>query len=445
MDSGPLLDTLVLETLDETHDPARRSWVREANGHAEFPIQNLPLGVFQHGDDEPGGGIAIGDHILSLRALGQSGLLAGDALTACNAGATSSLNDLLSMGSGPRRALRRAVSALLAEGAEERRELLRASSACQMMLPTRIGDYTDFYAGIVHARNVGELFRPDHPLLPNYKWVPIGYHGRSSSVRVSGEDVRRPCGQRMETGATAPTFAPTSKLDFELELAIWLGGGNTLGEPIAIDRAHDSIVGYGLLNDWSARDVQTWEYQPLGPFLAKSFHTTVSPWIVTPEALAPFRQAQTPRLADDPAPLAYLLAKQDQSHGALSVALEVWLRTARMRELDWPAERITQADAADLYWTPAQLVAHHTSNGCNLRPGDLFGTGTISSPGAGGTGSLLEHTRGGSHPLTLACGETRTFLDDGDEITLRAHAHRDGWVSIGFGECTATVLPARTI
>lgn len=428
---------------DGTHDPQLRSWVQDANGHADFPIQNLPFGVFSTLDAEPQPGVAIGDHILSIKALVQACLLEGDALAAAHAAMQGpALNALLALGAPHRKAFRAAVSRLLAEGSPPRPELLHLAADCTTHLPACVGDYTDFYAGIHHALNVGRLFRPDDPLLPNYKWVPIGYHGRSSSLRPSGAPVRRPLGQRKLPDEASPTFGPARSVDFELELGIWVGPGNELGEPIPIDAAARSIAGFCLLNDWSARDIQAWEYQPLGPFLAKSFHTTVSPWIITPEALAPFRRPQPPRTAGDPGPLPYLLSQADQSGGALNVALEVSLLTAAMRRSGVAPQRITASHAGHLYWTPAQLVTHHASNGCDLHPGDLLGTGTISSPEPAGRGSLLEITRSGREPLTLASGEQRRFLEDGDEVSLRARASRKGFVSIGFGECRAVVTPA---
>jgi fumarylacetoacetase len=315
-------------------------------------------------------------------------------------------------------------------------------SECRMHLAAEVGDYTDFYAGIHHALNVGRQFRPDHPLLPNYKYVPIGYHGRSSSIGVSGQPVRRPSGQRKGQADDAPTFGPTRRLDFELELGVWIGPGNDLGTPIPIADAAAHVAGYCLLNDWSARDIQAWEYQPLGPFLAKNFATSVSPWIVTPEALAPFRCALPPREPGDPEPLTYLLDPQDQLEGGLDVELEVLLYTPCLRERGLPAHRLSLSHTRHLYWTVGQLVAHHSSNGCNLRPGDLFGSGTISTPTPEGFGSLLEITEGGKRPIALASGSTRTFLEDGDEVIMRARARRDGAASIGFGEVRGTVLPA---
>jgi len=310
-----------------------------------------------------------------------------------------------------------------------------------MYLPAHIGDYTDFYAGIHHAENVGRLMRPDSPLLPNYKWLPIGYHGRASSIRPSG-DVRRPCGQRKPASESEPSFGPSRNLDYELELGVWIGPGNALGTSIPIGDAAQHIAGFCLLNDWSARDIQGWEYQPLGPFLAKSFCTTISAWIVTPEALAPFRAAQPPRPNGDPAPLPYLHDPVDQAVGALDLELEVLLTTREMKKQGLAPHRLSISTSTALYWTPAQLVAHHTSGGCNLNPGDLFGTGTISTPTTDGYGSLLEITQGGRAPITLPSGEERRFLEDGDEIVLRARGKRDGAAPIGFGECRGVVLPA---
>jgi fumarylacetoacetase len=319
---------------------------------------------------------------------------------------------------------------------------LHPAADCTLHLPATIGDYTDFFVSIHHATNVGKLFRPDSPLLPNYKWVPIGYHGRASTVRPSGVPVRRPNGQRKRPDETAPSFGPCRNLDYELELGVWIGPGNEQDTPIPIGRAAEHVAGYCLLNDWSARDVQAWEYQPLGPFLSKSFATTVSPWLVTPEALAPFRTAQPARPAGDPAPLPYLLDEADQREGAFEIELEVLLRTERMRAAGRKPHRLSLGSTRHMYWTVAQLVAHHTSNGCNLRPGDLFGSGTISAPTPDGYGSLLEITRGGQESVALPDGETRAFLEDGDEIVLRARARREGAAPIGFGECRAVVLPA---
>ncbi len=436
-----------MPAIDGTHDPKLKSWVASANGHPDFPIQNLPLGVFT----PPGGstgsraGVAIGDMVLDLSAAHAAGLFSGEAARAAEAAAGGTLNALFALGAGPRRALRARLSELLAEGSAERAKAepcLHPAARCALHLPARIGDYTDFYVGIHHATNVGTLFRPDNPLLPNYKWVPIGYHGRASSVVPSGTPIRRPNGQRKRPDEAAPSFGPCRNLDYELELGVWIGPGNALGEPIPIGSAAGHVAGYCLLNDWSARDVQAWEYQPLGPFLAKNFGSTVSPWVVTPEALAPFRVAQPPRPEGDPAPLPYLLDEADQREGALALELEVLLLTPGLKEKGLPPHRVALSNARHLYWTPAQMVAHHTCNGCDLRPGDLFGSGTITAPGEGGYGSLLEATQGGRRPIALASGEERRFLEDGDEVFLRACARREGFATIGFGECRGAVLPA---
>jgi fumarylacetoacetase len=429
--------------LDSTHDPALRSWVESAGGHADFPIQNLPLGVFSPEAGEARVGVAIGDMILDLPATLAAGLLEGDARQAAEAARGRELNAMLALGSGPRRALRAQLSEILAAGsaAEDLASgLLHAAARCRMHLPARIGDYTDFYAGIHHALNVGRQFRPDNPLLPNYKYVPIGYHGRASSVLPSGEPVRRPNGQTKPPDAAEPGFGPSRRLDYELELGIWVGRGNVLGEPIPIGSAAERIAGYCLLNDWSARDIQGWEYQPLGPFLAKNFASTVSPWIVTPEALAPFRIPQTPRPDGDPAPLPYLLDEADQAGGALDLVLEVLIATERMGAEGIAPHRLALSNARHLYWTPAQLLAHHASGGCNLQPGDLLGTGTISGPDRESCGSLLETSQGGREAVRLPTGEERRFLENGDEVILRARGVREGFASIGFGECRGRVV-----
>ncbi|MBV9747763.1 MAG: fumarylacetoacetase [Acetobacteraceae bacterium] len=428
--------------VDHTHDPLLRSWVEGSDGHAEFPIQNLPFGVFSPLAGAPRGGIAIGDYILDLRTLHDAGLLDDEAQAACHLCTGPTLNAVLALGPGPRATLRDAASALLAEGADERPALLHRAADCLLYMPSHVGDYTDFYAGIHHATNVGRLMRPDNPLPPNYKWVPIGYHGRASSLRVSGAEIRRPNGQRKRADEPEPSFGPSRNLDYELELGAWIGQGNALGTPIPIGEAGGHIAGYCLLNDWSARDIQGWEYQPLGPFLAKSFATSISPWIVTPEALAPFRCAQTPRPEGDPRPLPYLWDDADQAGGALDLDLEVLLLTRAMRERGEAPHQLSRGTARDLYWTPAQLVAHHASGGCNLQAGDLLGTGTISGHEPGTFGSLLELTRGGREPLRLPGGEERRFLEDGDEVILRARARREGYVPIGLGECWGRVVPA---
>ncbi|MBR0664959.1 fumarylacetoacetase [Roseomonas hellenica] len=431
--------------IDATHDPALRSWVPGADGHPDFPIQNLPFGIVSPPGGDRRSGVAIGDGILDLKAALAAGLFAGAAAEAAEAAASDTLNGFFALGAGPRRALRARLSALLAEGSAERdaaAACLHPAAGCTLHLPARIGDYTDFYVGIHHATNVGRVFRPDNPLLPNYKHVPIGYHGRASSVRVSGTDLRRPKGQLKAPDAAAPRFGPCEKLDYELELGIWIGPGNALGEPVPVGAAETHVAGFCLLNDWSARDIQAWEYQPLGPFLSKSFGSTISPWVITPEALAPFRIAQPPRPEGDPAPLPYLLDAADQRGGAFDIALEVLIETAAMRAAGLPPHRLSLSGTRHMYWTVAQMVAHHTSGGCDLNPGDLLGSGTLSAPDPAGLGSLLETTRGGQAPVVLPGGETRRFLEDGDAVILRARAARPGAVSIGFGECRAQILPA---
>ncbi len=430
--------------LDETHDPALRSWVIGTEG-GDFPVQNLPLGIFSPPGETPRAGVAIGDRILDLPGLHACGLLGEAAPDIACAIARPTLNDLLALGAGARRSLRRRLSALLrAEAPEQARiaPLLHAMAPCTLHLPCAIGDYTDFYAGIHHARNVGALFRPDEPLLPNYRHVPVGYHGRASSVRASGVPVRRPLGQTRPPGEPAPSFGPSQQLDYELELGTWIGTGNASGTPIPIGDAHDHVAGFCLLNDWSARDIQAWEYQPLGPFLAKNFATTISCWIVTPEALAPFRVAVPSRPDGDPEPLPYLTDARDRQVGGLELELEVWLNTPAQRQDGLPPSRLAASNARHLYWTVAQMVAHHASGGCDLRPGDLLGSGTISGPDFGSFGSLLEATSGGRHAVMLGGGERRHFLQDGDEVLLRAWASRRGFVPIGFGECRAVVQPA---
>jgi len=428
--------------LDQTHHPQLKSWVDSANGHPDFPVQNLPMGVFSVGNHEPRIGVAIGDMILDLKAVSAAGLL--DDHWKLSLG-LSTLNAWFTHGPGDALELRRKLSALLSD--ERRRHyaephLVRAATA-KMHLPCAIGDYTDFYVGIHHATNVGKQFRPDNPLLPNYKYVPIGYHGRASSVRVSGTPVVRPKGQRKPPDAEAPEYGPSRRLDYELELGIFIRCGNELGAPVPIGAAAGHIAGYCLLNDWSARDLQAWEYQPLGPFLAKNFLTSISPWVVTSEALAPFRSPMPPRPEGDPAPLPYLFDPADQQSGGLGIELEVALQTARMRGAGAVPHVLSRGEAAAaMYWSAAQIVTHHASNGCNLQPGDLIGTGTLSTAEETGLGSLLEISQGGKRPIELPGGEARTFLEDGDELILSARCHAAGAVTIGFGTCTGRVLPA---
>ncbi|PAU64862.1 fumarylacetoacetase [Pseudomonas indica] len=427
----------------------RRSWVDSANGHPDFSLANLPLGIFSRPGLTPRGGVAIGDRILDLKAALDAGLFDGTARQAAEAASGDSLNAFFALGAPARRALREALQGLLDADSLQRERLqalgetlLQPMAACRLHLPARIGDYTDFYVGIHHATNVGKLFRPDNPLLPNYKYVPIGYHGRASTIDVSGAAVKRPNGQTLAPGASEPSFGPSKRLDYELELGIWIGEGNARGEAIPIAEAGSHVAGFCLLNDWSARDVQAWEYQPLGPFLSKSFATSVSPWVVTAEALEPFRCAQPPRPEGDPHPLPYLWDERDQQAGALDIELEVLLLTDAMREQGLAPQRIALSNTLNMYWTVAQMVAHHSVNGCSLQPGDLFGSGTLSGERPESFGSLLELTQGGKQPLHLPSGETRTFLEDGDEIILKARCRRDGYPSIGFGECRGRILPA---
>ena len=435
-------------TLNHTHDPARLSWVASANDAAtDFPLQNLPYGVFRPGPAAtPRIGVAIGASILDLAAAAHIGLLPEIAAAACR---QNSLNELMSLGAPAWSALRSRLSELLGAdtcpvGALRTRveSCLTPQAGAVMLLPAQIGDYTDFYASIFHATNVGTMLRPDNPLLPNYKWVPIGYHGRSSSLVVSGTPVRRPSGQLKSADAPAPVFGPCKNLDYELELAAFVGPGNPMGTSVPIAHAGKNIFGVVLLNDWSARDMQTWEYQPLGPFLAKSFASTISPWVVTLEALAPFRAPAFARPAVDPAPLPHLTDATDQQSGGLDLTLEVWLATAAMRTAGAAPVRLTSGNFQTMYWTLAQLFAHHASNGCNLRPGDLLGSGTVSGPAKDARGCLLELTWRGTEPITLPNGEMRKFLADGDEVILRGYAERAGARRIGLGECRGLVLPA---
>ncbi len=421
---------------------ALRSWVASANDPGtDFPLENLPYGVFRHAHRTQIG-VAIGDRILDLGACASEGLLAdlrSELVDACTA---QVLNPLMALGPNAWAELRREIQSLLIEDSRfEPRlvPLLVPIDEVEMQLPAQIGDYTDFYASIHHARRVGKLFRPDNPLLPNYKYVPIGYHGRASSIVVSRTEIRRPSGQTKAPSAGEPVFGPVRSMDYELEMGIFVGKGNALGQPIPIAEAEQHIFGLCLLNDWSARDIQSWEYQPLGPFLAKSFATTISPWVVTMEALAPYRMAPAERASGDPAPLSYL--ESGGSRDAIDITLEVYLQSAQMRRAGMAPLRMSRGNLRDLYWTPAQLVAHHASNGCNLRSGDLLATGTISGPDEGSEGCLLEMKHRGE-PIRLPSGEARAFLEDGDQVILRAYAFREGLPRIGFGECVGTIVAA---
>jgi fumarylacetoacetase len=441
--------------IDETHDPALESWVGSANlPDTDFPIQNLPFGVFRRrGSDEPfRGGVAIGDQILDLAAAAKSGSLAGAAAVAAAACGEPALNALMALGPEAWSALRLALSRTLRLGAPEAEALsayLASQSESEYAVPARIGDYTDFYTSIQHATNVGRLFRPDNPLLPNYKWVPIGYHGRTSTIGVSGQTFPRPIGQTMAPGVApgvapggqTPVFGPSRRLDYELEIGVFIGVGNDGGERIAIQDAERHVFGLCLLNDWSARDIQAWEYQPLGPFLSKNFASTVSPWIVTLEALAPYRLPWT-RPEGDPQPLAYLDSADTREVGAIDIQLEAALETSAMGRAGQPAARLSRTSFKHAYWTISQMVAHHTVNGCRLVPGDFLGSGTQSGPTPEEAGSLLELTAGGKQPVHLPNGEKRIFLEDGDTVILRAWCDKPGAARIGFGECRSTILPA---
>jgi len=418
--------------LDETHDPDLESWVESANAPGcDFPIQNLPFGIFRRKNSRESrrAGVAIGDQIFDLAALG------------VKSGPT--LNALAAMGRPLWKRLRKEISKALSKPNKRFEKHLVPMKKAELFLPVAVGDYTDFYSSVFHATNVGRLFRPDNPLLPNYKWLPIGYHGRASSIVVSGTPVKRPSGQTKAPAAPAPSFGPSKRLDYEVELAFVIGPGNALGKPVSVKNSLDHVFGVVLLNDWSARDIQAWEYQPLGPFLAKSFATTISPWIVTLEALAPYRCPAFARAPEDPRPLSYLFDEADSREGGFSIEVEMYLRSARMRASKRPPMRLSRGNYNTSYWTPAQLIAHHSSNGCNLQPGDLVGSGTLSGPTPDSVGSLLELTQGGKASLELPSGEARTFIEDDDEVIEQARCERDGYATIGFGEAAGRVLPAR--
>jgi len=435
-------------SINETHQLSLKSWVESANlPGCDFPIQNLPFAQFKRSayDENYRGGVAIGDQVIDLSLLTAAGVLIGPAGAAASAGAQSSFNGLMAMGSEAWSALRLALSRGLRVGAGERTKIepcLVAQSEIEYSLPCIIGDYTDFYTSVHHATNVGKLFRPDNPLLPNYKWVPIAYHGRASSIDVSGQMFHRPKGQLKLPDASEPIVSASKRLDHELEIGIFIGPGNQLGEPIDIDTAEDHVFGMVLLNDWSARDIQAWEYQPLGPFLSKNFASTISPWIVTLEALAPFRTAFT-RSPEEPQPLSYLTSESNSAHGGIDIKLQVLLQTDKMRNDGVPPEKIADSNFVYSYWTIAQMVTHHTVCGCNLRPGDLLGSGTQSGPKQEQAGSFLELSNGGKRALKLGNGESRIFIEDGDSLIIKGYCENDNGAHIGFGEVTSTVLPAK--
>jgi fumarylacetoacetase len=433
--------------LNETHNPDQQSWLMSANvEHNDFPIQNLPFASFKRAESAQAfrGGVAIGDQVIDLQMLHDLALFSGDAQQALAACCETQLNSFMAMGKTYWSALRLALFKALSTGSEFEGKLqtcMVAQSDVAFSLPCQIGDYTDFYTSIYHATSVGKLFRPDNPLLPNYKWVPIGYHGRSSSIDVSGQAFKRPKGQLKAPDAAAPVFAACKRMDYEMEVGIYIGNGNALGDAITLDNAEDHVFGMCLFNDWSARDLQAWEYQPLGPFLAKNFASTVSPWIVTTEALLPYRKPWT-RDENDPQPLDYLESEKNRTVGAFDIQLSVELETEKMRSAGDNASQLSVSSFRHSYWTVAQMVAHHTVNGCNLRPGDMFGSGTQSGPTADEAGSMLELSCGGKEKITLNNGETRTFLEDGDNVIMKGWCQAEGAVRIGFGEVTGLVLAA---
>ncbi len=437
-----------MSQINETHDINLTSWVESANiKGCDFPIQNLPFAEFRtkNTNEKFRGGVAIGDQVIDLAKLSHLNIFTGDAKTALDAASESTLNTFMGLGGQYWSALRLALSKALREGAQQQKEMqstLIPQADIEFSLPCRIGDYTDFYTSIYHATAVGSLFRPDNPLLPNYKWVPIGYHGRSSSIDVSGQTFHRPKGQTKAPDADTPSFGPCKRLDYELELGIYLGKGNALGDAIAIENAENHVFGFCVFNDWSARDLQAWEYQPLGPFLAKNFASTVSPWIVTTEALAPFRTSWT-RDENDPQPMPYLESAANREQGAFDIQMDVKIQTQKMRDENHQPTQVSTSSFKHSYWTVAQMVTHHTVNGCNFMPGDMLGSGTQSGPTHEEAGSLLELSRGGKEKITLSNGEQRSFLEDGDNVIMRGWCEKPGYARIGFGSVESTVLPAK--
>jgi fumarylacetoacetase len=436
-----------MQLLNETHNVNLKSWVNSANSCADFPIQNLPFAIIKRkGQEEPWrGGVAIGDYVIDMAKLAKLDLFNDEAKPGAVAAAESSLNNLMGLGNKVHSALRLALSRALRDGSALESQLSSAlipQSDIEFDMPCRIGDFTDFYTSIHHATAIGKLFRPDNPLLPNYKWVPIGYHGRSSTIGISGQKFHRPKGQTKLPDAAKPTMGPSKRLDYELEMGVFIGSGTDMGDIISINDAQQHIFGVCLLNDWSARDIQAWEYQPLGPFLAKNFASAISPWIVTLEALAPYRCAFS-RDSDDPQPLEYLSSANNSQYGALDIQLEVSIETEAMRNGGIGASKLSSSNFNYSYWTAAQLVTHHSSNGCAMRPGDLLGSGTQSGPTYAEAGSLLELSCGGKTPIQLSNGEKRTFLEDGDSIIMRASCQQKGAAPIGFGQVISTVLPSK--
>jgi fumarylacetoacetase len=437
-----------MSLINETHDIKLTSWVSSANdAKTDFPIQNLPFAVFRRKDsnEEFRGGVAIGSQVLDLNVVANANIFTGLAQEAVVAANAAALNEFMGMGIEYWSALRLALSNALREGSEHQATLensLIAQADIEFSMPCHIGDYTDFYTSIYHATAVGSLFRPDNPLLPNYKWVPIGYHGRASSIDVSGQEFHRPKGQTKAPDAEVPSFGPAKRLDYELEMGIYLGKGNDLGDAISIKNAENHVFGFCVFNDWSARDLQAWEYQPLGPFLAKNFASTVSPWIVTTEALAPYRTSWT-RDENDPQPLEYLDSKENREQGSFDVSMDVQIETEQMRKAGTEASKVSQSSFKHSYWTVAQMVTHHTVNGCNFVPGDMLGSGTQSGPEHEEAGSMLELSRGGKEAITLSNGEQRKFLEDGDKVIMRGWCEADGYARIGFGSVEGTILPTK--
>ncbi|TVQ31093.1 MAG: fumarylacetoacetase [Phycisphaeraceae bacterium] len=433
-----------------TNDPELRSWIESANNPAgDFPIQNLPMGVFSKtgSEDPPRVCVAIGDQALDLSECWSAGLFAGTPVESENVFETSALNEFLAMGHSAWSSVRQRVSTLLRhdtptlrDDAELRATALNPIADITLHMPVRIGDYTDFYASIHHATNVGSMFRPDNPLLPNYKRLPVGYHGRASSVIVSGEPVRRPHGQLRPDESAEPVFGPSRLLDYEFEMGFFTGPGNEIGERISMDEAMSRIFGMVIVNDWSARDVQKWEYQPLGPFNAKNFATSISPWVVSLDALSPFMEAPKPRGPEDPPVLDYL---KPVGESAIAIRLETLIQSKQMRERGMDPMILSRGDFRDMYWTIDQMLTHHTSTGCNMRPGDMLASGTVSGAAEDSRGCMLELTWRGSRPIRLPTGEERKFLEDGDVVVMRAYCERDGAARIGFGECRGEIVPAK--
>lgn len=431
---------------DNTHNPHLECWVASASDpKSDFPVQNLPYGIFSRDGEEKRVGVAIGDQILDVARAVDEGVIGASQIS--DAFSSSTMNTLMAADNDELSEFRKELSVFLTTPANqevsEKSRILVPMSDATMYRPADIGDYTDFYASIHHAANVGSMFRPDNPLLPNYKHVPIGYHGRASSIVPSGHPIRRPCGQTKAANASEPSFGPSRMLDYECELGFFVGRGNALGETIAIDDAFDHIFGFCIVNDWSARDIQAWEYQPLGPFLAKNFATSLSPWVITRDAAEPYRAPVVPRSDSDPAPLEYLSSAKDRERGALPIRLEVFIQTSTMKSRAIAPHRLSSAPFEGMYWTVSQMLAHHASNGCNLRPGDLLASGTVSGDSPDSRGCLLELTWRGSQPVRLPSGEERRFLEDGDEVIMRAYLEAPGRRRIGFGECRGTILPAQ--